>query len=74
MITVNTFNMDYLKHAKDLGGSPPVGSPYSVALPGSEKRGRSKVYRHWRFQDSLFKTLDPKVSVCDCLGVAVIGS
>ena len=54
--------MDYLRHAKELGGPPPVGSCYSVTLPASEKPGRSKVYRHWRFRDGLLKTLDPKVS------------
>lgn len=47
--------------AKEIAAPPPVGSPYSVALPGSEQEGRSKVYRHWRFQDGLLKTLDPKV-------------
>lgn len=57
--------MDSHKLAKELGGPPPVGSPYSVALPGSEKPGRSKVYRHWGFQDGLLKTLDPKVSLGD---------
>ena len=55
--------MAHLERAQELGVPPPVGSPYSVALPGSEKSGRSKVYRHWRFQDSLLKTLDPEVSI-----------
>lgn len=46
-----------------LGTSPPVGSPYSVPLPGSEKEGRSAVYRHWRFRDQpLLKSLDASVT------------
>lgn len=40
---------------------PPKGQPYSVALPGSEKPGRSKVYRHWLCKDGLLETLDPNV-------------
>lgn len=41
---------------------PPPGSPYSVPIPGSEKEGRSAVYRHWRFRDEpLLRTLDPAV-------------
>lgn len=39
---------------------PPPGSPYSLPLPGSEREGRSAVYRHWRFVDRpLLTTLDP---------------
>jgi hypothetical protein len=42
---------------------PPVGSPYGVALPGTEEPDRTPIYRHWRFKDSgLLETLDPKVS------------
>ena len=41
---------------------PPPGSPYSVPLPGSEKPGRSPVYRHWRRKGvGLLQTLDPEV-------------
>ncbi|KAB8342702.1 hypothetical protein FH972_022302 [Carpinus fangiana] len=40
---------------------PPLGSPQSVALPGTAKPGRSPVYRHWRFQDELLYSLDPNV-------------
>lgn len=29
---------------------PPPGSPYSVPVPGTEREGRSAVYRNWRFQ------------------------
>jgi long-chain acyl-CoA synthetase len=47
--------------AKKLTPPPPPGSPYSVALPGSQKEGRSAVYRHWRQVDGLLKTLDPEV-------------
>jgi long-chain acyl-CoA synthetase len=45
-----------------LGTPPPPGSPYSLPIQGSDKEGRSAVYRHWRFRDQpLLKTLDPTV-------------
>ncbi|UNI20346.1 Long-chain-fatty-acid--CoA ligase [Purpureocillium takamizusanense] len=37
--------------AKDLGQPPAPGSPYGVPVPGSERPGRSAVYRHFRFRD-----------------------
>lgn len=47
---------------KALRVPPPPGSPYSLPIPGSEKEGRTAIYRHWRFVDSpLLTTLDPKV-------------
>lgn len=52
--------------AKELQSPPPPGTPYSVALPNSEKKGRTKVYRHWRFKDELLKTLDPSVRLALC--------
>ncbi|PGG95127.1 hypothetical protein AJ79_10241 [Helicocarpus griseus UAMH5409] len=42
--------------------TPNKGQPESVAIPGSEKPGRSKVYRHWKIgSGELLKTLDPQV-------------
>ncbi|KAI9886061.1 MAG: Peroxisomal membrane protein pex16 [Watsoniomyces obsoletus] len=52
---------DVTAKVKELMVPPPPGTPYSVALPGSEREGRSKVYRHWRFQDALLETLDPEI-------------
>jgi long-chain acyl-CoA synthetase len=47
---------------KALKTPPPPGSPYSLPLPGSEREGRSAVYRHWRFADRpLLQTVDPRV-------------
>lgn len=41
---------------------PPPGSPYSLPLPGSEREGRSAVYRHWRFLDGpLLQTIEPQI-------------
>lgn len=40
---------------------PPPGAQHSVAIPGSKLPGRSEVYRHWRFTESLLATLDPAV-------------
>ncbi|KAK2836887.1 hypothetical protein FQN49_006620 [Arthroderma sp. PD_2] len=41
---------------------PPKGTPESVAIPGSELPGRSKVYRHWKVGGAeLPKTIDPNV-------------
>lgn len=53
--------MDFLDRANDLRKPPPHGSPYSVPVPGSEKPGRSPIYRHWRFRDGILKSLDPNV-------------
>lgn len=46
----------------ELARPPPPGAPYSVALEGSEKEGRSQVYRHWRFKDAILESLDPTVA------------
>ncbi|EON65859.1 hypothetical protein W97_05101 [Coniosporium apollinis CBS 100218] len=51
----------HLQRAEELQKPPPNGQPVSVALPNSEKQGRSKIYRHWRFQDGLIESLDPSV-------------
>ena len=53
--------MAHLERANELYKAPPVGSPYSVPLPGSQQSGRSQIYRHWRFPGDLLKTLDPDV-------------
>jgi long-chain acyl-CoA synthetase len=53
----------HLARADELRQEPPKGSPYSVALPGTEKPGRSKIYRAYRAQNELVKTLDPHVCV-----------
>ena len=54
--------MAYLERAKEFAAPPPVGSPHSVPLPNSKKPGRSAVYRHWRAQDALLKSLDPDIT------------
>ncbi|KAI9787351.1 MAG: hypothetical protein M1816_007637 [Peltula sp. TS41687] len=56
------FGADIFTRLKEIRGPPPAGSPYSVALPNSEKDGRTKVYRHWKFKDSLIRTLDPTIN------------
>ncbi|EOO00002.1 putative amp-binding enzyme protein [Phaeoacremonium minimum UCRPA7] len=39
---------------------PPPGSPYAVPVPGTEREGRTAIYRHWRFRDSpLLETYEP---------------
>lgn len=48
-----------VKEAKLWRPGPPKGAPFSVALPGSKKEGRTAVYRHWRGQGKLVETLDP---------------
>ncbi|WPH04243.1 acetyl-CoA synthetase-like protein [Acrodontium crateriforme] len=51
-----------LDEAQKLIPGPPSGSPYSVPVPGSEKEGRSAVYRHWRRKDAgPVRTLDPSI-------------
>lgn len=40
--------------------SPPPGSPYGLPIPGSEREGRSAVYRNWAFRDGPILTgLEP---------------
>lgn len=51
----------HIRRAEELRQEPPKGTPYSVALPGTEQPGRSKVYRAWNAQKELLKTLDPLV-------------
>jgi long-chain acyl-CoA synthetase len=47
---------------KALAIPPAPGRPYSVPIPGSEKEGRSAVYRHWRFRDGpMLETINPAV-------------
>jgi len=47
---------------KVLKAPPPHGSPYSLPIPGTEKEGRTSIYRHWRFVNGpLLQTLDPKI-------------
>jgi long-chain acyl-CoA synthetase len=40
---------------------PPPNAPYAVPVPGSAVENRSPVYRHWRCQDGLIETWDPKL-------------
>ena len=54
--------MAHLEFAKDYRKLPSPGAPYSLAVPGSEQQGRSPVYRHFRFQNGILKSLDPNVS------------
>ncbi|KAH3292456.1 hypothetical protein KXW74_002343 [Aspergillus fumigatus] len=51
----------HLSRAEELRQEPPKGTPYSVAIPGTERPGRSKIYRAWNLQNELLKTLDPKI-------------
>lgn len=51
----------HLAKAEELKQEPPKGTAYSVAIPGTEQPGRSRVYRAWNTQKELLKTLDPQV-------------
>lgn len=62
----------HLVKAEELKQEPPKGTAYSVAIPGSEQPGRSRVYRAWNAQQELLKTLDPEV--CALLGKCEIHS
>ncbi|PPJ55207.1 hypothetical protein CBER1_05683 [Cercospora berteroae] len=48
--------------AAELVQPPPVGAPYSVAVPHSKLEGRSAVYRHWRQKDGVLHSLDPEIT------------
>ncbi|SPO03818.1 related to long-chain-fatty-acid CoA ligase FAA2 [Cephalotrichum gorgonifer] len=46
----------------DLSALPPPGKPHGVPLPGTEKEGRTAIYRHWKLRDTpLVTTHDPSV-------------
>lgn len=47
-------------YIKDIAAPPPPGSPYAVPIPGTEREGRTPIYRHWRFQDNLLATYSPE--------------
>lgn len=51
----------HLARAEELRQAPPKGTPYSVAIPGTEKPGRSRIYRAWNMQKELLRSLDPQV-------------
>jgi long-chain acyl-CoA synthetase len=54
--------LTHLARADELKQEPPEGTPYSVAMPGTEQPGRSRIYRAWNAQTELLKTLDANVS------------
>lgn len=55
-------HQDTASYIKTLSTPPPPGSPYAVPLPGTERPGRTPIYRHWRFRDGpLLATFDPSV-------------
>lgn len=45
-----------LEEARKWAPPPPHGSPYAIPLAGSQKAGRSAVYRHWRIKDGPIKS------------------
>lgn len=51
----------HLQKSHEYAKPPPKGQAHAVAVPNSKKPERSHVYRHWRFVDGLFDTLDPAV-------------
>lgn len=56
-----------LENAKKIHPPPPPGQPYSIAIPGTQREGRSPVYRHWRQKEGILHTLDPNVrTIHDC--------
>ncbi|KIW30055.1 uncharacterized protein PV07_05832 [Cladophialophora immunda] len=52
----------YVQKADEYYQPPPKGQPYSVTVLGSEKPGRSPVYRHHKSRDGVLETLDPSVT------------
>lgn len=52
----------HLVRATELRQDPPPGNPSTVPLPGSEKPGRSRIYRSWHARKALVSTLDPTVT------------
>ncbi|KAF2145971.1 uncharacterized protein K452DRAFT_283264 [Aplosporella prunicola CBS 121167] len=50
-----------VQRAVELQPPPAPGKPHSVPVPGTEKAGRTPIYRHWRFADGPLQTLDPNL-------------
>ncbi|KAG8421591.1 medium-chain fatty acid-CoA ligase faa2 [Metarhizium acridum] len=51
-----------------LNQPPPPGKPHGVAIPGTERLGRTPVYRHWQVKDKpLISTLDPEIRTMHAL-------
>ncbi|KAI2471820.1 acetyl-CoA synthetase-like protein [Annulohypoxylon bovei var. microspora] len=49
-------------HIKELSAPPPPGSPYSLPVPGTEREGRTPIYRHYKFTDKpLLETYVPEI-------------
>lgn len=53
---------DPAAYRKRLATLPPAGSPYGLPIPGSERPGRTAVYRHHAVRDEpLLTTFDPEM-------------
>lgn len=62
MLTGKNTNLA-LDEAAKLSVPPPPGAPYSVPVPGTERPGRTPVYRHWRRkEEGPLLTLDPSIA------------
>lgn len=48
-------------YIQEIARPPPPGSPYAVPIPGTEREGRTPIYRHWKFQDKLLATFSPEM-------------
>ncbi|KAI9834509.1 MAG: hypothetical protein M1826_002663 [Phylliscum demangeonii] len=55
-------NVDMFARVHETAALPPPGTPQSVALPNSGTKDRSPVYRHWKFQDVLLRSLHPEIT------------
>ncbi|KAL5332707.1 hypothetical protein BJX70DRAFT_392777 [Aspergillus crustosus] len=52
----------HLTRAAELNQEPPKGKSYAVSIPGTQKDGRSPIYRSWHTQKDLIHTLDTNVT------------
>ncbi|KAI1447449.1 acetyl-CoA synthetase-like protein [Annulohypoxylon stygium] len=51
-----------LAYIKELSKPPPPGSAYAVPVPGTEREGRTPVYRHFKYVDKpLLETYNPEL-------------
>jgi long-chain acyl-CoA synthetase len=65
-------NSYYQKVAAELERPPPVGHPHGVPVPGTERPGRTPIYRHFLFRDQpLLTTIEPAESVHDLFELSV---
>ncbi|KAI1418211.1 acetyl-CoA synthetase-like protein [Hypoxylon sp. FL1857] len=55
-------DLQTIAYIQELSKPPAPGAPYSLPVPGTEREGRSPIYRHYKFTDKpLLETYVPEI-------------